>query len=489
MTVIHEDPSIPPLLANPQSFVIDPALAETVEMDIDLVTVAQPTAGPNRYTIHVPTETTRLSLGAASGRWITDKGITGYTDSRIHFETKAGSRTVVSLGGPATKSTLSGLEKAAPLASHGYSMVTIKNAWHDAEKQHYLLSRTADVTLRTMGRGKRAVIQAASGIVDLTGGKEVNIAGGGVAIGAHDHMKFEDVKYDENWEGETPHSLAAKRSAQFSTISAAAFTAHSLATTAVALRKRYKKGKLHFVPDDIADVIEWGIDLVEFYNAKGEIEELFAKEEAVEDCIKIDAEKDFGISAGGQASFFAVKSMTLMSSIWSSVSAVVSAGIKGTLFAGVAGAYTSLKGYSKIELGCDLGDSLFDAKKNLSISAENSFIAVGKELAKVAGEKHAYFSSGDNAWLGVTAGGGWGLRFNAEGIMIGKATSANTMKSATISPDRSIKIEKASFTLKSASTVMTIGKNSVEAKSSSVKLHAKDSDVRVAGKKVLIDGP
>jgi hypothetical protein len=489
MTVIHEDPSIPPLLASPQSFVIDPALAETVEMDIDLVAVGQPTAGPNRYTVHVPTETTRLSLGALSGRWNTDKGIAGYTDSHVHFETKAGSRTVVSLGGPATKSTLSGLGAKAPVESNGYSMVTIQNAWHDAQKQHYLLSRSADVTLRTMGAGKRVVLQAVEGMVDLTGGKEVNLAGGGVAIGAHAHMEFEDVKYDESWHGETPHSLAAKRSAQFTTISATAVTAHSLALTGAALRKRYKKGDLHASVDSFADVAEWLIDLAEFYRAKGEIEELFAAEESVAECIKIDAERDFGISAGGQAAFFGIQGMTLMSSIWASVSAVVSAGLKGTLFAGVAGAYTSLKGYKKIELGCDVGDSLFDAKKNISISAENSFIAAGKELAKVVGEKNAYFCSGDNAWLGVSAGGGWGLQLNAKGIMIGKASGASTMKSATVADNRSIKIEKASFTLSSASTVMKIGKNSVEAKSGSVKLHAKDSDVRVAAKKVLIDGP
>ncbi|MEP7121998.1 MAG: hypothetical protein ABJE95_13850 [Byssovorax sp.] len=489
MTVIHEDPSIPPLLALPQSFVIDPALADTVEMDIDLVSVAQPTAGPNRYTIHVPTEVTRLSLGALSGRWNTDKGITGYTNSHVHFETKAGSRTVMSLGGPATKSTLSGLGGKAPVGSNGYSMVTTKNAWHDAQKQHYLLSRTADVTFRTMGAGKCVVVQAVEGIVDITGGKEVNLAGGGVSIGARAKMEFEDVKYEESWHGETPHSLAAKRSAKFTTISATALTAHSLASTGVALRKRYKKGKLHASVDHFADVAEWLIDLAEFVRAKGEIAELFAAEEAVENSIKMDAEVDFGISAGGNASIFGIQGATLMSAVWASVGAVVSAGLKGSLFAGVAGAYTSLKGYKKIELGCDLGDTLIDAKKNVAISAENSFIAVGKELAKVVGEKNAYFSSGDNAWLGVAAGGGWGLRFNAEGVMIGKANSPKTMKSATIDPDRSIKIEKSSFTLKSASTIMTIGKNSVEAKSASVKFHAKDSDVRVAGKKVLIDGP
>ncbi len=489
MTVIHEDPSIPPLLANPQSFVLDPVYADIVEMDIDLVTVAQPTAGPNRYTLHVPTEKTVFSLGAASGRWNTDKGITGYTDSHVHFETKTGSQTVVSLGGPATKSSVKGLGDMAPVASKGYSMVTLQNAWHDAKKQHYLLSRTADVTVRTMGAGKRAVLQAAQGIVDMNGAVEVNLAGGGVAIGAHNGMPFEDVAYAQNWHGETPHSLAAKRSAKFTTIGSAAIAAHNLAMSAVGMRKKYKKGDLHASVDSIADVAEWLIDLTEFIRAQSEIQDLFAAKEAVENCIKIDAEKDFGVSAGGQASFFGIQGATLVSSIWTSVSAVVSASLTGRLFAGVAGAYVSLKGYKKIEIACDTGNALFDAKKNVQISAENSFIAVGKALAKVSGEKNAYFTGGENAWLGVTAGGGWGLRLNADGVMIGKATSAGTMKSATIDANRSITISKDGFTLKSASTGMTLSKKAVEAKSGNVKLHAKDSDIRVGGKKVLIDGP
>jgi hypothetical protein len=489
MTVIHEDPSIPPLLANPKSFVVDPDHADTVEMELDLVSVAQPTAGPNRYTTHVPTEKTVLSLGAASGRWNTDKGITGYTDSHVHFETKSGSRTVVSLGGPATKSTLSGLGAKAPVHGNGYSMVTLQNAWHDAKKQHYLLSLAKDVTLRTMGEGKRAVIQAVKGMVDLNGATEVNLAGGGVAIGAHQHMPFEDVEYAKNWHGETPHSLAAKRTAQFNTIAAAAVTAHNLATAAVATRNKFKDGKLHAEIDTFADIVEWGIDAAELYRAKGEIQELFAAEEAVENNIKIDAERDFGVSAGGEAAFFGIQGATLISTVWTSVSAVVSASLKGTLFAGVAAAYTSLKGYKKIEIGCDVGNALFDAARSVSITAEGNFIAVGKELAQVSGETSAYFAGTDSAWLGVTVGGGWGLLLDAQGVMIGKATSAGSMKSAKVEPDRSLKIDKKGFTLKSASSEVTLTEEAFDAKSKTVDLIAKSSELRVAGKKVLIDGP
>jgi len=492
MTVIHEDPSIPPLLANPKSFVVDPIYADTVEMELDLVTVAEPTEGPNRYTVHVPTEKTALSLGAASGRWNTDKGITGHTASHVHFETKAGSRTVVSLGGPATKSTLTGLGDKAPVHSIGYAMVTLQNAWHDAKQQHYLLSRTADVTLRTMGAGKRAVIQAVEGIVDLVGAHEVNLAGGGVAIGAHQDMPFEDVKYGKNWHGVTPHSLAAKRSAQFTTIGAAAIAAHNLTMSAIATRSKFKAGELHPVVDTFADIVEWGIDAAEFYRAKSDIQGLFSAQPAVKDNIKIDAERDFGVSAGGEAAFFGIQGATLVSKVWTSVSAIVSASLKGTLFAGVAAAYTSLKGYKKIEIGCDVGNALFDAGRSVSISAEGSFIGVGKDLAQVSGETNAYFTGAERAWLGVTAGGGWGLQLDALGVMIGKATSAGSMKSAKVAPDRSIKIDKKGFTLKSGLSEVTLTEEAFEVKAKSVNLIATSSELLVVGsrsKKVLIDGP
>src|SRR4051812_49101371 len=106
MTVTHETPGFVLLSPIATSFVADPVYADTVDVDKDTVTVAKPTTGPNRYTIHVPTETTRLSAGAASGHWVTDKGITGYTDSHVHFETKAKAKTVVSLGGPAETSAI-----------------------------------------------------------------------------------------------------------------------------------------------------------------------------------------------------------------------------------------------------------------------------------------------------------------------------------------------------------------------------------------------
>lgn len=489
MTITDEDFLVTPLFALSASFVVDPVYADTVEAEFDVVNPAQPTKGPNRYTLHVPAEKTVLSLGAASSHWNTDIGITGYTDTHIQFETKEEPKTVVSLGGPATKATVKGYGDAAPVSTQGYSMVTLANAWHDAKKQHYFLSRSGDITLRTKGEGKRAVIQADEGIVDMNGATEVNIAAHGVVVGAQNGVRFEDIKYEEPWTGEAPHSLMAKRYAIFNGITNALITGHNVVMGLAKIYKEHKKGHLHASVDTFADIAEQIADFIEMKRTVSEVGHLLEEEEATANCIKMDAEEDFGVSAGGNASFYGITGATMGSTKWTSVSAVVSAGLKATLFAGVQGAYTSLKGYKKIELGCDHGKVIFDAKKSVQINAEKSVIAVGKQLAQVSGEKNAYFTGGKKAWIGTTAGSAWGLQFRKDGIMIGKANHANAMKRAFIAADRSIKIDKGGFTLKSSSSSMTLDKKAIEAKATEVKLLAKDSDVRVGGKKVLIDGP
>lgn len=490
MTIVHEDPDVPPLLANPQSYVIDPVYASSVEIDRDPVAVGQPTSGPNRFTIHVPTDLTVLSLGAASGRWKTDKGIDGYTNDHIHFETKHGARTVMSLGTPATTSTLKGYGDAPPVSTHGYAMVTKGDAWHDAHLEHYLLSRTHDITLRTMGEAKRAVVQADAGIVELNGGVGVTITGGGVGIGAHTTgLEMKDVGYEGTWGGETPHSLAAVRSAKFNTISNFIVTLHNLLTGAVfnfLHREKYKEGGKIAVTEVFGDGAEWALDAVEEKRTWGEIQELYAKEESPEKAVKIDAEKDFGVTAGVSASFFGTTSATMAATVWASASSVVAATLKGTLFSGVAGTFTSLKGYGSLEIACDHGEAVFSAFRDVKASATKNFIGSGKERARLEGEKHLYVAGQQSTWIGTKAGGGWGLLMAAGGISLGQATSADAMLGAGIVENRSIRITSELVAFQSATTKMEVHGTKIEIEASAVDLDA-EGDVYVGGKKVLID--
>jgi hypothetical protein len=485
--IIDEDPILPSLSPLPTSYVADPVFATTVEIERDLVPAAGPTSGPNRYTLHVPTEVTRLSLGALSGKWNTDKGITGYTDGHVHFETKELSKTVVSLGGPATTSSIKGYGDAAPVSTHGYSMVTAENAWHDAQKQHYLISRQDDITLRTKGAAKRAVIQAEHGFVDINGGTAVNIAALGVTIGAQEGIHFEDVKYAGHYAGHAPHSMAAKSRKNAMNWVAAATAAHDLGLKAKKTRDKYKAGELEPTVDTFADGAKWLADLAKFGLTVAKLYKYYFSESSKEGCIKIDAEKDFGGSAGGEVAFFGITGASLGSTIWTSVSGGVVASLKGTLFAGVGSLYTSLKGYKSIEMGSDWGDTVVNAAKEVEVAAD-TILAGGERFAQVSSKKEVYLGGGTKAFVGTPAGDGWGLLMDAAGVKIGKATGADTMSSATIADDRSIHIHKDGFKLTSGSTAMEHTRKGTTTKAADIKLHAKDADVCVNGKKVLIDG-
>ena len=480
---------LPPLLPPSQSFVIDPVLADTVEAGMEVAALGQPTAGPNRLTMHVPKEMTQLSLGAASPqRWRTDLGIDGYTNSHVHFETKDEARTVVSLGGPATTSGTKGYGAAAPVATHGYSLVTENNAWHDAKKQHYLLSLAGDISLRTKGEGSRAVVQAEVGSVDIIGGQEVNIAGKGVAISAHPALPYQDVLYTKPWTGETPHSTAAHVTEAITTVVNGMVTVCGLVASARAIRKEMKPGLSALSVDKVADIVEWVADAGEFYNTCVEFKKLVSAEEAPKGEIKIDADADLGGAAGGQAAFFGLKSASMSTALWAGVNGVGLATMKGILFAGVVGSYVSCKGYKKIEIGCDHGDAHFDAAKGLTIASETAdVILVGKKTAQVSSKQEAYFCSAKKTWVGTSAGPFWGALLHGNGLFLGKATDADKMVSGAVESSRSVKVTKKGMTLTSASTVMTHAKKKLTVSAGDVKFHAKDSDVKVDGKKVLID--
>jgi len=66
----------------------DPGLANV--FSTDHIAPADPTAGPNRLTLHVPFNDTRLSLGQGHAPYKTDTGIVGTTEEHIGWEVKVG---------------------------------------------------------------------------------------------------------------------------------------------------------------------------------------------------------------------------------------------------------------------------------------------------------------------------------------------------------------------------------------------------------------
>ena len=371
-----------PLTPQAASPVVDPALGDAVEEGYDVGAIGSPTTGPNRYTVHVPTETTRLSLGQKSPRWNTDLGITGYTDSHVHFETKTNDKTVVSLGGPATTADVTGLGGTPPVSTHGYSMVTEGNAWHDALLQHYLLSQTADMSLRTAGAGKRAVIQADHGKVDVNGGQQVNVSGGGVSIAA-DELEVEDVGYGDSWEAKRPHSSAAGATRIVVAVAGAVSALVTFVSNKV--RTKYAEGNFAGSPMGWADKNKWKINGALLALAVNSVRSLAMAKTSPEKCVKLAAKDDLAAMAGGDISVFGVMGATLGSAGWTTVSAGMSASLKATAFGGVGGAFASMKGYRKVEMASDYG--------NVGVAAEHEILLEGKRDAIAGGDKVAHIAS------------------------------------------------------------------------------------------------
>jgi hypothetical protein len=477
-----------PLACSPTSFMVDPALTDDVDVEYDKTPLANPTAGPNRYTIHVPTETTRLSLGEKSPRWNTDIGITGYTDSHIHFETKEHDKTIVSLGGPATTTAIPGHDPKVSSKTQGYSMVTEKNAWHDAKLQHHLLSRTADMSLRTMGGDKRAVIQADHGKVDVNGGKQVNVSGGGVSIAAGE-LELEEKGYDEPWEGTRPHSSAAGGTALASAILAALSAVGDVVLNKP--RDKYEEGFFAGAANEWGDKNKRKINVGLALLAMNKVRKLISAPPTPEKCVKLNAPEAISAMAGGDISIFGVKGASLGSALWTSITSGMSASLKGTVFAGVGAMFASMKGYRKVEMGSDWGKVFVGAEKEIHLEGEESLTMGADNVAHVAspsGHGHALFGGGKKVWMGTTAGGGWGLLLDDEGLALGAATGAAEMDTAKIKPAPSLRITADQIEFKTKAAWMTLAGDTavIATKDKKIRFEATSGPITVNGAKILL---
>ena len=484
----HPQDLLGPLLCSPASFIIDPVLTDAVDIEYDKTALHGPTTDPNRFTIHVPTDTTRLSLGQKSPRWTTDIGITGYTDDHIQFETKAHHQTIVSLGGGAKTTAIHGHDAKVSSESQGYSMVTAKNAWHDAKLQHHLLSWMEDMSLRTLGDGVRAVVQADAGKVDLNGGTQVNVSGGGVSIAAGT-LVVEKNGYDEPWLG-TPHKSSAARGTRIVAAVAAALSA--MADLRINKpRTKYAEGEFAGTPEDFFDKQKRKINKGLLAASLYKVRKLFATPSAPAKCVKLNAEQSLSAMAGHDISVFGLMGANLGSALWTSVTSGMSASLKGTVFAGVGGAFASMKGYRKVEMGSDWGHVCVGAEKEIHIEGHEMVSAVGKVVAHIASpsvEGYTLLGGGKRVWMGTPAGGGWGLLFDAEGLALGKATDAGKTDTGKIAETPALRINDKRITLRTSTTMMKLEGNllTISAKSAGMRFVATSSAVTLSGSKILL---
>ncbi|MEP7122000.1 MAG: hypothetical protein ABJE95_13860 [Byssovorax sp.] len=484
MTIPDGDP-LAGLSLPGSSFVIDPGLAGIVEVDHDSVALHQSTSDPNRVTIHVPTEKTVLSLGAASGPWKTDIGITGYTDNHIHFETKVNDKTIVSLGGPATTAAINGHDAKVPTKSEGYAMVTAERAWHESDGQHYLLSRTQDISMLTLGPDKRAVIQADKGYVDVNGGQEVNLCGGGVAIGAAAKFPIEDVLYDKSFKGDAPSSVSATVAGAGMNTIAAVFAAYDLGLAAVKTAKSQKAGTLVKNEYFYSDVVKWVLDAVNFKLAVGSLIDTYTSAPSPPGCVKLSGEQHVVGLAGKGASFVGARSASLTSTLVASVSAGMTASMKGTLWAGVGGLLTTLRAQKKLEVSSTYGDVIISGKKNVELTSNDEFIAASEDDAQVTGKNHLLFGAGKHAFIGAEPG--WGAIFFAKGIAFGKASGLANLKQGKIAKTPAIRIDSGKIEIVRESVAVTLTDDMCLIEAPGIRFDSKAKNVTFNGKMAVLD--
>jgi hypothetical protein len=484
----HPQNLLGPLVCSPASFIIDPLLTDAVDVAYDKTALHATTTDPNRYTIHVPTDTTRLSLGQKSTRWNTDIGITGYTDDHVHFETKEHDKTIVSLGGPAKTTAIPGHDKKVSSDSHGYSMVTAQNAWHDAKLQHHLLSQTEDMSLRTIGGGVRAVVQADAGKVDINGGVQVNVSGGGVSIAAG-KLAVEKKGYLEPWIGTRHKSSAAGGTRILAAVAAALSAMADLRINKP--RTKYAPGDLEGSPEDFFDKQKRNINKGLLAASLFKVGKLIATPSSPAKCVKLNAEESLTAMAGHDISVFGLMGANLGSALWASVTSGMSASLKGTVFAGVGAAFASMKGYRKVEMGSDWGDVFVGAQQEIHVEGHKSVAAGGDVVAHVASpsdEGCTLLGGGTRVWLGTPADGGWGLLLDAEGLALGKATGAEAMDTGKIAEVPALRINDKRISLRTATTMLKLEGNfcTISASKAHIRFEATSGTVTLSGSKILL---
>ncbi|MCC6528591.1 MAG: hypothetical protein IT373_38450, partial [Polyangiaceae bacterium] len=359
-----------------------------------------------------------------------------------------------------------------------------------AKNQHYFLSQAGDISLRTMGAGKRAVIQADKGFVNLNAGKTASVSGGGVSIGAAEELELEDVVYGGEWES-TKHKSAAPGAGRTALAAGAALASlHDL----IIHKKRPKFDPGNFAPlakEELGDRAKWLTNSLAFIFAAKKVYSLVSEPAAPEKCVKLHAQKNLAAIAGNDLGFFGRMGASLGAAVWTTVSAGVTVSLKALGLGGVGGTFVALKGFRKCEIGSDWGKTFVGAEKEISVTAGAELTVSAKQTAHVAafGDKGlALFGGTEQVWLGTKAGQGWGLLCNDEGLAVGEASNAAEMKKAKIKPKKaSIRVEKDKIVLRGGhKPTITFSSGNCTVASPQIRFVAKSGQCTVNGAGMIL---
>jgi hypothetical protein len=454
--------------------------------------VAPVTQDPDRYTIFVPSEKTTLSLGQKSSvkpEHINDVGITGRSENHIHFEVNKNNKTVVTLGGPATSVDISRKDAATVKQSVGYAMVTEENAWHEAKKQHYILSKEADVTVRTMGGDKVARVQSDTGTAEVLGGKEV-ICGSksSVSLVADPSATLDDAGYAKFWDNDYkwPQWVSSKI---YNTGLAVADLATSGLDFVNGFREASKnpeadKSGFKDLPTDkvkaVADAAAILSTITQTYlqepaggNAQGKV--------------SIFASKFVGLTACLGASMYGNLAAGISSPISAGVLGGVSAALKGIIWTGVwGGKQVSVKSLKEtaIEAGKEVN---IRGDKEVNVSSKDGTLRMASkgnaQLASHEGKASMYGQKA--AYVGGGGGSGYGLLADEKNLHMGKLNSPSNYANPSKKRSEAFYMAESQAGINFKSSSMTLKDDLTRIKAKKIEFNA-SGNVTAKGQKILL---
>lgn len=491
---LHGDVAALKGMLNPRATprVTDPDL--TANMETDAVAPANPTSGPHRVTFVVPTpDHTTVSFGAAASTRINDPGITGRTDTHVHWHVATGATTqgVVILGKGSQDVRLTDYDGSVVSGVNGYAMVTYGDAWHDAKGQQYIVSREKDAVLRTAGPEKAAVVQSDTGKVLVTGGHEVTVGTkGSLWLGADPDATIEDKRFTKVFDGDVGKWISNKAVKSGMTLADVYFSWLPIAAKAEDVEKRAAKGQGGWEVEKNWDKAKFIVDITKVASTIGR----YLTEFFVPGKVSVFGSTYAGVTGVIGASMFG----NLSASVTSLLSASMLGGttsVKGFLWTSVwSGIQTSVKSIKDVELKGEGGKAKVMGKTDVQVVCGEGPVAVqGDKDARVNSITGAAALHGATmAYVGAGTGSGFGVKVKPEEINIGQITS-NAKKfdgsGASFATKNKIFIKKDEMyaVIGTSKLTLTTDKVQLEAKSAHGLKVDKNGNVKVGSKnKVLV---
>ncbi|MBM4359630.1 MAG: hypothetical protein FJ096_16125 [Deltaproteobacteria bacterium] len=476
------------LVTMPTTVVVDPN-SEFVESTVSRPAIAAKTAGPHRYTIVVPhNDDAVVNIGQAASTRINDTGITGRTKSHVHWHTTADpNRTMVALGGPTNEGWAGFQGNNFLLKNDGFMMVTENHSWMEAKHQLYLLSREHDAVVRTAGAGRRAVLQADAGEVDVVAKHHVYVTSDAVAVSATGATEpTADINYKADWTTDMSKAMASTGSKDIMTIVKSIYSAYDIVTKFPKRWKKREKGQLVRRPKPSADWSKWDADAKKFRKTADEFHKLFAAPKLSAGEVKIGAASKVGILAGNEVSAFGTLGASVGSALRTSISAGLSASLKASLFAGIGGMYTSVKGYKKVEISSE-GETVVKGSEGVDVTAESGGVSISaNKHAQVVADDGAYVQGKQSAYVGGGESSGYAFCADANGMSLGKFTGMTAFDSAKPVREQGITQDRNTLMMRMKQSRIEANTDNVRFKSPKVKING-DNSVTVKGSKILLD--